>query len=113
MPGGLYNTSFVMMMNPAKLAQIPEADRKIIEKFSGEHLARRAGKAWDAMDAKSVAAMTEAKVAIITANPAFVGEIKAKTAGLEAAWVDKVKAKGLDGAALLAELRKEIANYKP
>lgn len=112
-PGGLYNVSFIMMMNPAKLAQISEADRKVIEKFSGEHLARRAGKAWDAMDAKAEQAVKDAGIPVVRASDAFIAEIKSKTAPLEAAWADKVKAKGADGPAILADLRKEIAAYKP
>ncbi|MBV1694794.1 MAG: TRAP transporter substrate-binding protein [Hyphomicrobiales bacterium] len=112
-PGGLYNVSFIMMMNPAKLAQISEADRKVIEKFSGEHLARRAGKAWDAMDAKAEQAVKDAGIPVVRASDAFIAEIKSKTAPLEAAWADKVKAKGADGPAILADLRKEIAAFKP
>jgi TRAP-type C4-dicarboxylate transport system substrate-binding protein len=112
-PGGLYNVSFVMMLNPAKLAQISANDRKVIEKYSGEHYAKRAGKAWDAQDARSEAAVREAGIPVVTASPAFIAEIKAKTGAIEKAWVEKVKAKGIDGAALLAELRKEIAAYKP
>lgn len=112
-PGGLYNVSFMMMMNPAKLAQISAEDRKVIDKYSGENLARRAGKAWDAMDAKAEAAVREANIPIVNASPAFVAEIKDKTSGLEKAWFDKVKAKGADGPALLAALRQEIAAYKP
>lgn len=112
-PGGLYNVSFMMMMNPAKLAQIGPEDRKVLDKLSGEHLARRAGKAWDAMDAKAEAAVREARIPIVNASPAFVAEIKDKTSGLEKAWFDKVKAKGADGPALLSALRKEIAAYKP
>lgn len=112
-PGGLYNVSFIMMMNPAKLAQISEADRKVIDKFSGEHLARRAGKAWDAMDAKAEQAVRDAGIPVVRASDAFMAEIKSKTAPLETAWADKVKAKGADGPAILAELRKEIAAYKP
>lgn len=112
-PGGLYNVSFMMIMNPAKLAQISEADRKVIEKYSGEHLARRAGKAWDAMDAKAEQAVKDANIPLVRASDAFVAEIKSKTSALETAWAEKVKAKGADGAALLSELRKEIAAYKP
>ncbi len=112
-PGGLYNVSFMMMMNPAKLAQISADDRRIIAKYSGEHLARRSGKAWDAMDARAVAAIADAKIPVVNASAAFVEEIRAKTSGLEAAWVEKVKAKGVDGAALITALRKEIAAYKP
>ena len=108
-PEGLYNVSFVMLMNPAKWSQISEADRAAINKLSGEALARRAGKAWDATDAKSLKAMQEANIPIVTASPQFVAEIKSKTEGLEKTWIDKVKAKGVDGAAVLAALRSEIA----
>ena len=40
-PGGLYNTAFVWMANPAKWNSIPEADRKLIAPLLGEALARR------------------------------------------------------------------------
>lgn len=112
-PGGLYNVTFVMMMNPAKYNSIPAADRAVIDKYSGEHLARRAGKAWDDVDVRSDAAMREAKIPIVTASPAFIAEIKSKTDGLEKAWIEKVKARGVDGAAVMADLRKEIAANKP
>ena len=111
-PGGLYNVSFMMMANPAKWNSISAADRAAIDKLSGEALARRCGQAWDEADARSVAAMTEAKIPIVTASAAFINEIKGKTGELEKAWIDKVKAKGADGAAIMAELRKEIAAYK-
>ncbi len=112
-PGGLYNVTFVLMMNPAKYNSIPPADRAVIDKYSGEHFARRAGKAWDAVDTKAEAAMREAKIPIVAASPEFIAEIKAKTSGLEKAWTEKVKAKGVDGAAVMADLRREIAAYKP
>ena len=40
-------------MNEAKWSQISAADQAAIEQASGEALARRAGKAWDAADAKA------------------------------------------------------------
>jgi TRAP-type transport system periplasmic protein len=108
-PGGLYNVSFALVMNPAKWSQISEADRAAINKLSGEALARRAGQAWDATDAKGEKAIRDANIPIVIASPQFVAEIKAKTGGLEQAWIDKVKAKGVDGAATLAALRSDIA----
>jgi TRAP-type C4-dicarboxylate transport system substrate-binding protein len=109
-PGGLYNTSFVWMANPAKWNSIPEADRKLIAPLLGEALARRSGRAWDAADAKGLAAMQEAKLAIATASPQLLAEIRAKTSGLEREWVEKkARPKGVDGAAALAALRAEIA----
>jgi len=108
-PGGLYNVGFALVVNPVKWSQISEADRAAIGKLSGEALARRAGQAWDAADAKGEKAVRDANIPIVMANAQFVAEIKAKTAGLEQDWIDKVKAKGVDGAAALAALRSEIA----
>lgn len=108
-PGGLYNVSFAMIMNPTKWSQISEADRAAINKLSGEALARRAGQAWDATDAKSEKAVRDANIPVVIADAQFIAEIKGKTAGLEQAWIDKVKAKGVDGAAALAALRSDIA----
>jgi TRAP-type C4-dicarboxylate transport system substrate-binding protein len=108
-PGGLYNVSFAMLMNPAKWSQISETDRAAINKLSGEALARRTGKAWDAADAKGEKAVRDANIPIVIANAQFIAEIKTRTEGLEKTWIDKVKPKGIDGAAVLAALRAEIA----
>ncbi len=109
-PGGLYNVSFAWIANQAKWNQIPEADRKAIQPLLGEALARRSGKAWDAADAKGEAAVREAKIPIVIANPQLIAEIKAKTAPLEREWIEKkAKPKGIDGAAVLKALRAEIA----
>ena len=108
-PGGLYNVTFAMVMNEAKWKQISAADQAAINKLSGEALALRAGKAWDATDTKGDKALRDANVPIVVASPQFVAEIKAKTAPLEQAWFEKAKTKGVDGPAALAALRSEIA----
>ena len=107
-PGGLYNVSFVWMANPAKWSTIPAADLALIQPLLGEALSRRSGKAWDAADEKGVQAMKEANISIQTASPAFIDEIRKATAPLEQSWVEKAKAKGVDGNAVLAALRAEI-----
>src|SRR6266852_5191251 len=102
--------SFALIANQAKWNQIPEADRKAIQPLLGEALARRSGKAWDAADAKGEAAVREAKIPIVIANPQLIAEIKAKTAPLEREWIEKkAKPKGVDGEAVLKALRAEIA----
>jgi len=111
-PGGLYNTSFAHIMNEAKWKQISEADRAAITKLSGEALARRTGKAWDAVDARAEKAVKDANIPIVVADAKFIAEIKAKTAGLEQAWIDRAKAKGADGKAIIAALRAELASAK-
>lgn len=108
-PGGLYANSFAWVMNTSKWNAIPAADRKLIQPLMGEALARRSGRGWDAADEKGFAAMQQAKLPMTIADPAFLAEIKAKTDPLEKAWIEKVKAKGIDGAALIKSLRDEIA----
>jgi len=108
-PGGLYNTSFAHVMNETKWKQISEADRAAIAKLSGEALARRTGKAWDATDARGEKAVRDGNVPIVVADAKFVAEIKAKTSGLRQAWIDRAKAKGANGEAVLAALQAELA----
>lgn len=107
-PGGLYNTSFVLAMNEAKFKSLSEADQDAIMSVSGEHFARLAGKAWDVADRDGLASFKAAGGEVITASPAFVADIKARTASLEVAWEKEAKAKGVDGAAILAAFRAEI-----
>ena len=111
-PGGLYNTSFAHIVNETKWKQISEVDRAAITKLSGEALARRTGKAWDATDARGEKAVRDANIPVVTADAKFVGEIRAKTSGLEKAWIDRAKAKGADGSAIIAALRAELAAAK-
>lgn len=108
-PGGLYNVSFFFGMNPATWAKISKADQAAILKLSGEAYARRAGNTWDAVDAKGLAALKEAKADIRVASPQLIREIKERTDGIEDRWAEKVSAKGVDGKAVLKALRAEIA----
>jgi TRAP-type C4-dicarboxylate transport system substrate-binding protein len=107
-PGGLYNTSFVFMMNPAKLASLSKADQEAVMKLSGEHFSRRAGKAWDEADDTGLAGIKQAGINLQTASPALLAEIKAKTGPIEQAWHGEAKGRGVDGATVMAELRAEI-----
>lgn len=110
MPGGLYNTSFAFVMNPATWAKIGKADQAAIDKLSGEAAARHFGKYWDKEDDSSLAAQKTLGVQITKADAKFVADFKAKTGGIEAAWVQEAEAKGLKGAAaILQEFRAEIA----
>jgi TRAP-type C4-dicarboxylate transport system substrate-binding protein len=113
LPGGLYNTSFAFVMNPATWAKIPKADQDIINKFSGEWAARFIGKYWDDADRKSKALMQVSGFEGTMADAKFVADFKAKTNPLEAAWVKEAQAKGLkDPAAVLKEFRAEIAKLQ-
>ncbi|MBO6757595.1 MAG: TRAP transporter substrate-binding protein [Roseibium sp.] len=108
-PGGLYNTSFFLVMNPRAFDKLSKEDQDALMGVSGENFSRISGAGWDNADAAGNAAMTADGVALVTASGALIDEIKAKTASIEAGWVAEVSEKGLDGAAVMADLRAEIA----
>jgi TRAP-type C4-dicarboxylate transport system substrate-binding protein len=110
-PGGLYNSSFTLVMNQAKFNKLGNAEQAVIMKHSGEAFSRRAGKAWDAADVKGLETMKAAGIQVQTASDALVKEIRAKTDPIEKEWIEKdAKPKGVDGAKVLAALRAEIKN---
>lgn len=109
-PGGLYNTSFAWIANPAKWSAIPADDRRLIEPLLGEALARRTARMWDAADRRGEAALRAENVSVVVAGPALIADIKARTAALEKAWIEtRAKPKGVDGAAVLEALRAHTA----
>lgn len=108
-PDGLYNVSFFLVMNPKTFAGLSKADQDAVMKVSGENFARLAGKAWDRVDVEGVAAMKADGVQVIDATDDLVNQIRARTASLEDKWIGEAKAKGVDGAKVMADLRAEIA----
>ena len=104
-PGGLFNTSFFMIMNARTWAQLSETDRAAIDQLSGTNLARRAGKAWDAADEAGRATMRAAGMTLTTADAEFVGAIRAELSGIEGAFIEAAEKAGIDGEAALARLR--------
>jgi TRAP-type C4-dicarboxylate transport system substrate-binding protein len=112
-PGGLYNTSFALVMNLATWDKIPKADQAIIDKMSGEWAARFIGKYWDDTDRLSRAQQQAVGVESATADAKFVADFKAKTASIEGDWIKEAESKGLkNAAAVLKEFRAEIAKLQ-
>jgi TRAP-type C4-dicarboxylate transport system substrate-binding protein len=109
-PGGLYNTSFVLLMNPAKYDKLSPDEKKAVDDASGEVAARIIGRNWDKVDRRAFALMQANNVQVVKADAKFVADIKSKTSALEAKWAKDAEAKGLkDPAKVLAEFRSEIA----
>lgn len=108
-PGGLYNTSFFIVMNEAAWNALSDEDKAAIDKISGEALSRMAGKAWDAADAAGMKTMTGKGVAFVEADDAFVTALSEKLAGIEDGFLAAAKESGIDGQAALDMLKAEIA----
>lgn len=112
-PGGLYNTSFVFMMNQAKYDKLSPEDKKAVDAISGETAARIFGRGWDKVDRRAFGLMQANGVQVTKADAKFVAEIKAKTAPLEQGWIKAAEDKGLKNAAkVLSEFRAEIAKLE-
>ncbi|MBE3639932.1 TRAP transporter substrate-binding protein [Mangrovicoccus algicola] len=107
-PGGLYNTSFYIVMNQAKWDSLSPEEQAAIDGVTGEALARMAGQMWDRADAAGRAAMEGQ----ITVTPATGAQIEAWTAALSPvveAKLAEIAETGVDAEAALAEFRAGIA----
>lgn len=111
--GGLYNISFFLVMNEAKWKSIPAADQQAIMTVSGEAFARRAGRTWDTEDAAALELARKNGARVTRADGAFIRAVRQRTDDLREEWVLEVKAKGLDGEKVLAELQRRNRAYKP
>jgi TRAP-type C4-dicarboxylate transport system substrate-binding protein len=107
-PGGLYNTSFVFMMNQAKYNSLKPEERAVIDRVSGEAASRLFAAGWDRTDAASRDIQRQTGVQRQVANEAFVNDVRAKQSALEDRWVAAAEGRGLKNArAVLAEFRAE------
>ncbi len=112
-PGGLYNTSFVFMMNPAKYNALSAQDKAVVDKLSGEIAARMFGEGWDRVDAASRELQKTQGVARVEANKAFVKAVADKQDYLETKWAANAQVKGLQNPrSVLDAFRAEIAKVK-
>ncbi|SFE27406.1 TRAP transporter substrate-binding protein [Roseivivax sediminis] len=104
--GGLYNTSFFMVMNQAKWESLSEEDQAAIDEVSGEALARMAGQAWDNADEAGLEAM-EGSVEFHDATEEERAQIEAWSEPLYEEVRAKFEAKGVDFDAALEMLTSE------
>ncbi|MEJ7929836.1 TRAP transporter substrate-binding protein [Ramlibacter sp. AN1015] len=109
-PGGLYNTSFVLMMNPAKYDKLSPDEKKAVDDASGEVAARLIGRHWDKVDRRALGLMQANNVQVVKADQKFVADVKSRTSALEERWAKDAESKGLKNAGkVLADFRAEIA----
>jgi TRAP-type transport system periplasmic protein len=107
----LYAASFFLAMNKAKYDGLPADLRAIIDKNSGAAFAAMAGAMWDTEGAR-IREMVQKRGNTISA---ISEDEKAKwikaCEPVHAAWIEQVKAKGLDGTKLIEAARALIAKH--
>ena len=108
----LYTTTFFLAMNKGSYERLSDDQRGVLDKLSGMHFANLAGEMWDAVGKEvgdKVKADGKGTVSAISE------EEKARwieaTKPVHAKWVEDVKAKGLDGDALIKTAQELIAKY--
>lgn len=103
-PGGIYNTTWFMVMDQDKWDEIGPEDQAAIEKISGLAFAERVGKAWNDADTAATAEITDAGIEVYAAPDPVLAAIGEDAAQREAAWAEGLGA-GYDGQAALARFR--------
>ncbi|QDG76782.1 TRAP transporter substrate-binding protein [Labrenzia sp. PHM005] len=104
-PGGIYNTSWFLVMNEDIWDGISAEDQAAIEKVSGEALAELAGGVWDGADSRGASYIADKDIEVYDAPAPVLAAIKALAEKHEGAWVKAVSETGFDGAAALGEFR--------
>lgn len=107
-PGGLYNTSFYIVMNKAKWESLSPEEQAQIDSVTGEALARMAGQMWDKADAAGKAAM-EGKVNVKPATEAQMATWSEALQPVVDAKLAEVGETGVDAAAAFDMFKAEIA----
>jgi TRAP-type C4-dicarboxylate transport system substrate-binding protein len=110
-PGGIYATPFFMTMNTNSWNKLSAAHKAVLMKVGGAWGARFIGKHWDAADAEGRRLSVKNGNKIRTIAPAELTRWRAKLQPMHAAWVAAINKKGLDGAALLKDLRATMARH--
>ncbi|AJY45663.1 TRAP transporter substrate-binding protein [Martelella endophytica] len=106
-PGGLFNTSFFVVMNKDTWNGLTPEDQEAIDSVSGEALARLAGQAWDAADKAGYEAM-QGKVTFHDATPEQVAEIKEKTQSVVDAKLSEIDDTGLSSKEAYDLMKKNV-----
>ncbi len=104
-PGGMYNTTWFVVMNGAKWDAISAVDKTAIEAISGSALAKMAGGVWDASDVAGASVVGKSDIEVYDASDEVIAAIKKIADVAEAEWATAVAKGGFDGTAAIAKYR--------
>lgn len=111
-PGGLFNSSFYVMINEDSYNRIPESARAAFDSVTGEFLSAMGGRGFDTVSATALEAMKADGRSVAEADAALVAEMQARTQFLADEWKALVKEKhGIDGQEVIDFMRAEAAAY--
>jgi len=106
---GLYTATFVFAMNKASYDKLPADLKKVIDNNSGVEAAAWAGRAMDGGDKVGLKKAKGKGNTIITIKN--VDDWKKAAQPVVGKWIADMKAKGIDGAALVKEAKALVAKH--
>jgi TRAP-type C4-dicarboxylate transport system substrate-binding protein len=107
----LYVTVFIYAMNKAKYDSLPPDLKKVLDNNSGLATSKWAGKVMDDGDVPGYEAAKKRGNAIVVLDAAETARWKKAAEPVYSAWIAEMKAKGIDGQALINDARALIAKY--
>ena len=99
------------MMKPPKFDSLSDEHKKVLTDLGGVNGAKILGKGWDDGDAEGRAKAIEQNGVFHTLEGAELDKWKERIAFMNADWIAKADAAGLDGAALLEDFKTTVAKY--
>lgn len=110
-PGGLYATPFMLVMNKARYEGLSAEHRKVIDEVGGMFGAGFIGKRWDEADQQGKDAAKANGNTIRTISEAELARWKEQIQFMNSDWIKTANEGGWDGEALLADLRATMQKY--
>lgn len=107
--GGIYNTSFYLVMNARKWSQISAKDQTAIMSLAGARLAEQIGAMWDKQETDAGPKLAKQGIKVIKAPAALQASMDKTMAPIRAKWIAKAKKKSVDGEAAIRMFKAEIA----
>ncbi|MCC6006583.1 MAG: TRAP transporter substrate-binding protein [Rhodobacteraceae bacterium] len=112
-PGGLFNSSFYVLMNEDSYAALPEHLREALDSVTGEYLSAMGGRGFDTVSAEALEVMREAGGTIIEADEAMVAAMRERIEFLQEEWVEMIgRVYGVDGNEVIAFMLAEQEAYE-
>lgn len=110
-PGGLYTTPFAVMMNRDKYESLSDEHKKVLAEVGGINGAKMLGAGWDRADVAGKASGLENRGTVSVISDDELARWKEKASFMDSDWIKKANDAGLDGTALLEDLRATIAKF--
>lgn len=104
----IYTTSFSLVVNKEKWAEISAEDQAAIMEVSGAKFGKTVAAKWDSVGAEVFATFDELGIEVVDADPAFEQAFVDASVPVAKAWVEKANAAGIDADAALAYYQQRV-----